>query len=198
MPELTTFTENIEISSTEDAEIETTLKPLEEKINLSSTTTTTTLPPTLSTKSVITPKLIVKPSIHVIPPAPPSPTEFEKLLTTLKEYVAKLESSLAAAKSAEVISPATYVNYTVSRSSSEEEEEEVGEEGTEKLKVISKRSVLPFYFGHAKKNKEEMECSYGKHQYKVGEKIRTDNECLDCLCLYPPIGHCIRKKKCIM
>jgi hypothetical protein len=187
-PELSTITENIENSSTEEAEIETTFKPLEEEIY--SSTTITAMPPTLTTKSVITPKLIIKPSIHVIPPAPPSPTEFEKLLTTLKEYVAKLESSLAAAKSAEVISPATYVNYTVSRSSSEEE---VGEEGTEESKEISKRSKR-----HLKKNSEEMECSYGKHQYKVGEKIKTDNECLDCLCLYSPIGHCIKKTKCIM
>lgn len=145
--------------------------------------------PTVTFKSNRKPKLIIKPSTHVIPP-PPSPTEFEQLLTTLKQYVERLENTLAATKASEIDPPAIFVNYTVSRSLNGEENED--------KKSISKRSAptsesVSRYFKHANKEKG---CVYGKRMYKVGEKIRTDNECLDCLCLYSPIGHCTRKKSC--
>lgn len=180
--------DNFDIQTQKEvSEIETTTKS--EKTSTTTTEAAVTQP-TVIVESRRRPKLIIKPSIHVIPP-PPSPTEFEQLLTTLKQYVERLENTLAATKASEIDPPATFVNYTVSRSYNEEEDEET--------KSISKRSVptfdfLPRYFKHANK---ERGCSYGKRQYKLGEKIRTDNECLDCLCLYSPIGHCTKKKNCV-
>lgn len=172
-------------TTTEELDVETTTES--EKIS----TTTAKLSATQPTVILAThrmPRLIIKPSIHVVPP-PPSPTEFEQLLTTFKQYVERLENTLAATKASEVDPPATYVNYTVSRSFNENENE------SEETKSISKRSAdaEPRYFKHANKEKG---CTYGKRQYKLGEKIRTDNECLDCLCLYSPIGHCTKKKNC--
>lgn len=160
-----------------------------------STTEATKIQPTVILATHRMPKLIIKPSTHVIPPPPPppNPTEFEALLTTLKQYVERLENTLVATKASEIDPPAVFVNYTVSRSSNEDEQEE-----NEETKSISKRSApsfdfVPRYVKHANKEKG---CSYGTRHYKVGEKIRTDNECLDCLCLYSPIGHCTKKKQC--
>lgn len=189
--ETTILTElDSENSATEEPEIETTTNFVEE----TSTTTqaTTTMKSVNATQR--TPKLVVKPSIHVIPP--PSPTEFELLLTTLKEYVAKLENSLASKKASDADPPATFVNYTVSRSFIGEDNEQDDDDDEEKS--ISKRSapsfdVIPRYLKHANKGKG---CAYGKQHFKLGEQIRTDNECLECLCLYSPIGHCMKKKNC--
>lgn len=186
LQESSTEPENIEIQATTiESEIETTEN---EKTTLKAAVTQ----PTIIFSSHRKPKLIIKPSLHVIPP-PPSPTEFEQLLTTLKQYVARLENTLAATKASEIDPPATFVNYTVTRSLNEQEKEE------EETKSISKRSTpifdfMPRYFKHVNKEKG---CQYGKRQYKLGETIRTDNECLDCLCLYSPIGHCTKKKECV-
>lgn len=192
---------------------ETTILPITESeittINIEPETTTELVEKSTSTAATVsssqrTPKLIIKPSIHVIPP-PPKPTEFELLLTTLKEYVTKLENTLAATKATEADpTAAVFVNYTVSRSfnqnNSDEQQQEEKEES--EAKSISKRSapslvadLIPRYFKHKHANKEKG-CSYGKRQYKVGEKIWTDNECLECLCFYSPIGHCVKKTKC--
>lgn len=184
----TTILPELDNETTVEAEIEATTIFIEET---SSTTQPTTIQTKISTKRM--PKLIVKPSIHVIPP--PSPTEFELLLTTLKEYVAKLENSLSTKKASDIDPPPTYVNYTVSRSvMGEDIEQEVEEEDDEEVKSISKRSAPSLdYFKRANKEKG---CTYGKRHYKLGEEIRTDNECLECLCLYSPIGHCVKKKNC--
>lgn len=205
LPESTTFDVSNEIHLTEsstdslitenfDIQTPTTVSAIEITTESEKTTTTSTEATVTQPKVILVsnrkPKLINIPSTHVLPP-PPSPTEFEELLTTLKQYVERLENTLAATKASEIDPPATYVNYTVSRSFNGEEDEET--------KSISKRSAptldyMPRYFKHAKKEKG---CTYGKRQYKLGEKIRTDNECLDCLCLYSPIGHCTKKKECV-
>jgi arginyl-tRNA synthetase len=111
------------------------------------------------------------------------------LVSTLKEFLSNIQ--LNATKATEEAEPASFVNYTISRSLSVLEREE------EEAKSITKRSVdlSPHYTKHSGNEKG---CSFGLRQYKVGEQIKTDDECLECFCNYAPIGHCIRKEKCIV
>lgn len=127
------------------------------------------------------------------------PTEFEKLLTTLREFVAQadsLTSTSAPSTSAtntevtKVDQQVESVNFSVST-----------EKQNEETKSISKRSVrdadlIPAYYKQHLLSSKEKVCVYNGRSFKVGEVIRTDNECLKCLCEYAPIGHCILKEKC--
>lgn len=126
-----------------------------------------------------------------------SPTEFEKLLTTLREFVAKVDATSTEAPSTSTTvatlkleEQVEFVNFTVS---SEKENEE--------RKSIAKRSVedadlIPRYYKQHFLSSKEKVCVFNGRTFKVGEVISTDNECLKCLCEYAPIGHCISKEKC--
>lgn len=124
------------------------------------------------------------------------PTAFDKLLTTLKDFVAQAE----AATSTEAPKPATtvsapqlekkveFVNFTVSE-----------EQHNDESKVIVKRSIpavdlIPRYYKHL--SIKEKGCAFNGRSFKVGEIIKTDNDCLKCICEYAPIGHCVLKEKC--
>lgn len=124
------------------------------------------------------------------------PTAFDKLLTTLKEFLVEAE----AAKSSEAPNPTTtsstpqleqkveFVNFTVS------------EEHDESKRVV-KRSVeaadlIPLHYKQKSLLIKEKGCVFNDRHFKVGEVIKTDNSCLKCLCEYAPIGHCVRKEKC--
>lgn len=123
------------------------------------------------------------------------PTEFDKLLTTLREFVAKVDSvasteasSTISGEAAKVEQQVEFVNFTVS-----------SEKHEEAAKSISKRSIddadlIPRYFKH--QSSKDKVCVYNGRNFKVGEVIQTDNECLKCLCEYAPIGHCVLKDKC--
>lgn len=116
------------------------------------------------------------------------PTEFEKLLTTLREFVAKADSATAT-ESPKVEKQVEFVNFTVSS--------EKNEDGA---KSISKRSVddadlIPHYFKHQSLSHKNKVCVYDGRNFKVGEIIQTGNENLKCLCEYAPIGHCILEDK---
>lgn len=128
-----------------------------------------------------------------------SPTEFEKLLTTLREFVAKADSvaSTEAAPTTPVqIVPQLveqqieFVNFTVS-----------SEKHNEETKSISKRSIpdadlIPRYFKQHYSSNKDRGCAFNGRSFKVGEVITTDNDCLKCICEYAPIGHCVLKEKC--
>jgi hypothetical protein len=109
----------------------------------------------------------------------PRPTQFEELLTTLKASNEEMSAS--------------YVNYTISRSLPVVIKD--GDDSEETPKVISKRSadLIPHYF---KKGSKEKGCEFDNQQYKIGEIIETDNECIECVCSYSPIGHCLKKQNC--
>lgn len=121
------------------------------------------------------------------------PTEFDKLLTTLKEFVEKVESltSTEVPNTSPVqVNPqleqqVEFVNYTVS-----------SEKQNEETKSIAKRSLSdvdskPFFSSIKEKG-----CIFNGKSFKVGEAIKTDNECLKCMCEYAPFGHCVLKEKC--
>lgn len=122
------------------------------------------------------------------------PTEFEKLLTTLREFVARADSLRPT--EAPKTSPAPqleqqieFVNYTVSAALDDE------------TKTISKRSVpdadlIPRFFKQHYASSKDNGCVFNSSFYKLGEAIKTDNECLKCICEYAPIGHCMLKEKC--
>lgn len=127
-----------------------------------------------------------------------SPTEFNKLLTTLREFVALVDattSTKAPEPSKEVPQVdkiVEFVNYTVSS-----DKEKVNDEP----KSISKRSVpdadlIPRYFKQHYSLNKEKSCNFNGRSFKVGEVIKTDNDCLKCSCAYAPIGHCMLKEKC--
>jgi hypothetical protein len=127
----------------------------------------------------------------------PSPTEFEKLLTTLKEYAAQTEVltstslpnlSIESLPSIEI--KTEFMNFTISAVTQPQDEP----------KPIQKRSVsdadlIPRYFKHIGAAKEKG-CAYNGQSFKLGEVIKTDNECLKCFCEYAPIGICVLKEKC--
>lgn len=127
------------------------------------------------------------------------PTEFEKLLTTLREFVAKVDASTSteAPKLPEIPKLdqiVEYVNYTVSA-----ETEKITDEA--KPISISKRSVpeadlIPRYYKQHYSSNKEKGCIFNGRNFKLGEEIKTDNDCLKCQCEFAPIGHCILKEKC--
>lgn len=83
-----------------------------------------------------------------------------------------------------------FVNFTVSMGDKSEEP-----------KSIFKRSVpdvdlIPRYFKQAYSTTKDKSCVFNSKIYKLGEVIKTDNDCLKCICEYAPIGHCILKEKC--
>lgn len=128
----------------------------------------------------------------------PVPTQIDMILTTLKdlkEYVKKLDQA-PETKVSELEPPATFVNFTVSRSIPKSEENNSGETQDIDEGTIRKRSVdlKTYYLKHTNKEKG---CKVGTQFYKVGEEITTDDTCLDCMCYYSPIGHCIRNDKCL-
>lgn len=146
------------------------------------------------------------------------PTEFDKLLTTLREFVAKAEAirppsalrplpeNLKPVEEApptvveamqsvpeipQVEQQVEFVNYTVSSEKHEEEDPH----------HIVKRSIrdadlVPVYYKRNFFSNKEKACIFNGNSYKIGEAIKTDNECLKCICEYAPIGHCLLKEKC--
>lgn len=153
----------------------------------------TVLPVTEEPKSTEAP-----PTFASNPELAAPPTEFEKLLTTLREFVALVDASTSteAPKPLEAVPQldkiVEFVNYTVSS-----EKEKVNEEP----KSISKRSVpdadlIPRYFKQHYSLNKEKSCNFNGRSFKVGEVIKTDNDCLKCSCAYAPIGHCMLKEKC--
>jgi hypothetical protein len=86
----------------------------------------------------------------------------------------------------------------VRSSSDKETDKEVSEvkndenAAEEETKSISKRST-----DYLKVSAKEKGCTFGTRQYKLGEVIKTGNDCIECYCSYSPIGHCIKKNKCI-
>ncbi|KAG5681524.1 hypothetical protein PVAND_010950 [Polypedilum vanderplanki] len=127
-----------------------------------------------SSTEIITKTLSTTPSSET--PSPPKPTQFEVLKSTLQEIISNA-----------TMEGASFVNYTISRSLPVTELEV-------EVKSISKRST-EIYTKHSIKEKG---CTFGQRQYKVGEQIKTDGECLLCFCNYAPLGHCIKKEKCIV
>lgn len=192
-----------EAATTQVSATEVKVPATESNINIQEIFTSTEVPSTLpvtqeaktdvpsstqETKSDASPELAV------------SPTEFEKLLTTLREFVAKVDASTSTETPASIVAPeipqleqiVEYVNYTVSA-----EKEKLNEE----TKLISKRSVpdadlIPRYFKQHYSLNKEKGCIFNGRSFKLGEAIKTDNDCLKCLCEYAPIGHCMLKEKC--
>lgn len=133
----------------------------------------------------------------------PVPTAINQVITTLKnlmDYTAKLAEA-PITKVNDEAPPASFVNYTVSRSLEVLEDikksvqDETKEETDEDEKKLQKRSVDLKQF-YVKNSAKEKGCSVGGSFYKPGEEIKTDNRCLECLCYYSPIGHCTKKDKC--
>ena len=127
------------------------------------------------------------------------PTEFEKLLTTLREFVSQADSltSTAAPSTSTTTTEAIKVDQQVESESFSVSTDKLNEEAT----PIRKRSVRdadfnPAYYKQHFLSSKENVCVYNGRTFKVGEIIRTDNECLKCTCEYAPIGHCILKEKC--
>lgn len=163
--------------------------------------------PTIEAPSATTEALPTKsdesaePTSPTIPKVEVFPTEFDKLLTTLRDFVARADAltSTEAPKTSpapeipQVEQKVEFVNYTVS---SEKHNEEV-----EETKTISKRSLpdadlIPrLYKQHYDSNKNKG-CFFNGNSYKLGEAIKTENGCLKCICEYSPIGHCVLKEKC--
>jgi hypothetical protein len=135
-------------------------------------------------------------TVPTIPAIDVSPTEFEKLLTTLREFVAKVDAttSTEAPQTTETLQfdkIVEFVNHTVSSESDKVEE----------TKSISKRSVpdadlIPRYFKQHYSTNKDKGCVFNGRSFKLGEPIKTDNECLKCICEFAPIGHCMLKEKC--
>lgn len=127
---------------------------------------------------------------------PVAPTEFEKLLSTLRDFVAKIDQFTTAAPQSSALTEnvqksVEYVNYTVSS----------GSEKVDAVKSISKRSVPdadlnPRYFKQHYSSNKDKGCIFNGRNFKLGEPIKTDNGCLKCICEYAPIGHCMLKEKC--
>lgn len=127
-----------------------------------------------------------------------SPTDLDKLLSTLRQYDAQVEALTSTppplpllSEGVQVEMKTEFVNYTVSSESREFKDEP---------RPIAKRSVpdvdlIPRYFKHIAAAKEKG-CAYNGRSFKLGEVIKTDNECLKCFCEYAPIGHCVLKEKC--
>lgn len=127
------------------------------------------------------------------------PTEFEKLLTTLRDFVAKADAltsteapvTAAAPEAPQLQQHLEFVNYTVTA--------EMKDEG--EPKTIVKRSVPEadlnprFFKAHSSVSKDKG-CVFNGSLFKLGEVIKTSNECLKCICEYAPIGHCVLKEKC--
>ncbi|XP_070492871.1 uncharacterized protein [Chironomus tepperi] len=129
---------------------------------------------------------------------PPVPTQIDMILTTLKElkdYVSKL-SMLQTTRTSETEPPASFVNFTVSRSLpiTENNEETSGEAGID-VRSIRKRSVEQKSV-YIKFSNKEKGCTVGTQLYRIGEEIKTDDKCIACFCNYSPIGHCLRNEKC--
>lgn len=170
------------------------------------------------------------------------PTEFEALLTTLREFVDKADaitsietpstSVQSSVSSPKVEQQVEFVNYTVSTEKHHEEVHKDEEppkteqpETEEPLKtelppkteephrhvdspileelprILFKRSVrdadlIPRYYKPIFSVNKDKTCEFNGRSYKVGEVIKTDNECLKCLCEFAPIGHCMLKEKC--
>ncbi|KAL7027781.1 hypothetical protein ACKWTF_005578 [Chironomus riparius] len=129
---------------------------------------------------------------------PPVPTKLDMLLTTLKqlqEYVSKL-SMLTTTRTSESEPPASFVNFTVSRSLpiTKNNEENLAEDGID-VRSISKRSVDQKSV-YVKFSNKEKGCTVGTQLYRIGDEIKTDDKCIACYCNYSPIGHCISNEKC--
>ena len=132
-------------------------------------------------------------------PIPVAPTEFEKLLSTLRDFVARIDQFTTTStpqlstpsENVQLEQSVEYVNYTVSS----------GSEKVEAAKSISKRSVPdadlnPRYFKQHYSSNKDKGCVFNGRNFKLGEPIKTDNDCLKCICEYAPIGHCMLKEKC--
>lgn len=147
------------------------------------------------------------------------PTEFEALLTTLREFVAKADAITAietpntsvqsGVSSPQVEQKVEFVNYTVSTEKHHEDvpktEEQPKNENPPRYeelpRILFKRSVrdadlIPRYYKPFFSVNKDKTCEFNGRSYKVGEVIKTDNECLKCLCEFAPIGHCTLKEKC--
>lgn len=125
------------------------------------------------------------------------PTAFDKLLTTLKEFVAQAD----AATSTEAPKPATTVSAPQLEQKLEFVNFTVSEQHNEEPKLIVKRSVAavdlnPRYYKQQALSLKEKGCNFNGRNFRLGEIIKTDNDCLKCICEYEPIGHCVLKEKC--
>jgi len=126
---------------------------------------------------------------------PPVPTQIDMILTTLKElkeYVSKL-NLFTTSRTSESEPPASFVNFTVSRSlpitENNEEDADIDVRSIHKRSVDQKSVYIKF-------SNKEKGCTVGTQLYKIGDEIKTEDKCLACFCNYSPIGHCIRNEKC--
>lgn len=180
-----------EETTTEVTEIPTTSLPETEELKISTesvkiTEEAKTTEPTVAKEQELT---------------PPVPTRIDMILTTLrnlKEYVSKL-SMLQTTRTSESEPPASFVNFTVSRSLPitpiTENNEDNFDEGRLDVRSIRKRSVEQKSV-YIKFSNKEKGCTVGTQLYRVGDEIKTDDKCLACFCNYSPIGHCIKNEKC--
>lgn len=40
-------------------------------------------------------------------------------------------------------------------------------------------------------------CKFGALTLQRGQKIATDEKCVDCTCMYPPMVDCIKEEDCV-
>lgn len=168
---LPTISESVAPTASAFDELLTTLKNFVAKIESSATTTTET------PKPLTTPETL-----------PELPAPFAQPVVTIIENLNKPTVDLTEAPLSES-AQVEFVNFTVSTHN----------DGAPK--VISKRSapaadLIPQYFKQHYSISKDKGCVFNSKTYKLGEVIKTSNECLKCICEYAPIGHCMLKEKC--
>jgi len=173
------------IATTEEAKVETTqAQTTTEKVEITSQATTEGIK---VEETSITPVTVTD-----LPVA--TSTEVDKLIERLEEIISKASETTTELPSTSTSLPsidspvmeAQFVNFTVSVSKGNEDETRV------------KRSLadVDFISKYLKHSAQEKDCVFGDTRYKLGESIKTVNDCVKCICEYAPIGHCIFKDKC--
>lgn len=56
--------------------------------------------------------------------------------------------------------------------------------------------VLPLETRSVEVTDPKMVCTYDKLTLQLGQQLKSDNKCVECTCVNPPMVHCVRKTDC--